>query len=381
MQSEISVETPGKTRYRKPKTFTEEEEVPVKKTVRQKNSKKKEIKSDKTVNEIEEKENTNEENLIHLRLASKEYSMISDATVEKSKRYIQVMDDFKYGYPSRTDKLCWWCCHSFDSHPIGAPRSFDEDKKQFKVIGCFCSFNCARSFVDKEAPPNVTTNDLLSMYKILTRKIKTSEEKKEKNNISTYENVHQTIHPAPDRYTLKAFGGNLSIEEFRESFRHLKEYNKIYGPLIPWAMYYDEIIGSRRTVMVKGVRKNLEIRKAVEDPEDELSALYDTSKAKKSSEKDYSDKVLNRMKSLGISDALEDLEKEKSKKNSSIENLNMFGDFGISLQKKETIVKKESKPRKSTPKNSKKQLEKDDDTNKSTGKKERKSITELFQMV
>jgi hypothetical protein len=111
--------------------------------------------------------------------------------------------------------VCWWCCHSFESLPIGLPEKYYENI--FYVIGYFCSFNCAMSY-------NLSLND----YKIWER-ISLLYFLKQYININT----EKTIIMAPPRCMLKIFGGILSIEEFREkSIIFKRQFRNIIFPII-----------------------------------------------------------------------------------------------------------------------------------------------------
>src|SRR6185312_11606305 len=46
----------------------------------------------------------------------------------------------------RVKTWCWWCCHPFDSFPVYLPVKYHPKTKQFKVKGCFCSFNCVMAY-------------------------------------------------------------------------------------------------------------------------------------------------------------------------------------------------------------------------------------------
>ena len=67
--------------------------------------------------------------------------------------YFPLLARFNEVYPAKTDVLCWWCCHNFDTHPIGIPMKYDEHEDVFKVIGCFCSLNCAFAHSKMEKLP------------------------------------------------------------------------------------------------------------------------------------------------------------------------------------------------------------------------------------
>ena len=117
----------------------------------------------------------------------------------------------------KTDISCWWCCHQFDTFPVCAPFKYDIKSKVFKVKGCFCSFNCAKAYIDTDRM--IRDKSLLNLLKkILT------------------EDISYNIKKALPREILKKFGGPMSIQEYRESFNMLDKYSvntypMIYSPL------------------------------------------------------------------------------------------------------------------------------------------------------
>ena len=96
-------------------------------------------------------------------------------------------------------KLCWWCCHSWEGEEYHLPYKIDPKTKQKKTMGQFCSWNCMVAHVyDKYNDHKIGTFKSLiaSSHKEFTGKLK--------------------IPPsAPDRLCLKAFGGTMDIDEFR----------------------------------------------------------------------------------------------------------------------------------------------------------------------
>ncbi len=205
-------------------------------------------------------ENEQATNLVDLEVSSSEYTLLSATVDEKhEKKYFQVLEQFQHGYPKLTDVACWWCCHQFDTEPIGVPSRFDQQNKQFTVVGCFCSYNCARTFVETEKRSECKWM-LVRMYKELTGKSVTQQQ------------FDEQIPPASPRFTLKMFGGKLSIQEYRATFTSGTTYRECFLPMMPWGMFYDEM-NKKQTVVVNGIRKTLEIRKAkpTRDYEDDIT--------------------------------------------------------------------------------------------------------------
>ena len=95
---------------------------------------------------------------------------------------------------------CYWCCHSIDNN-YGMPYNYDTINDTFYTLGSFCSLQCANAY-------NFSTNsgsdkvwEINSWIQMIARRF----------------GINNIIRPAPCRYLLKMFGGNLSIEEFREA--------------------------------------------------------------------------------------------------------------------------------------------------------------------
>lgn len=100
----------------------------------------------------------------------------------------------------RTDVLCWHCCHPFDTQPLPLPIKYDEKRDTYKVHGIFCSWGCMKRFNLESSNylKNVTMSHISIMKKKWTGDGKTAH-----------------ILPSPPRCALKAFGGWMTIDEFR----------------------------------------------------------------------------------------------------------------------------------------------------------------------
>lgn len=102
-------------------------------------------------------------------------------------------------WPASTTVHCYWCCHQFKGTPVGIPLSYCEDSRKFMVYGCFCSCECAAAY-------NLDSKE--SADEIMTRHAYL--------NMMAHELGHtRSVRPAPDRLTLKMFGGPFDIDEFR----------------------------------------------------------------------------------------------------------------------------------------------------------------------
>lgn len=95
---------------------------------------------------------------------------------------------------------CFWDTCSFDSPPIHIPKKIKDDK--IYVYGCFCSPECALSYLKQE---NLDSSTMWHRYSLLNIIY---------GNIYNYE---KNIKPAPNPfYTLDKYYGNFTISEWRK---------------------------------------------------------------------------------------------------------------------------------------------------------------------
>ena len=124
----------------------------------------------------------------------------------------KILGEFsKETWPEKTDLCCWWCCNQFKTVPTGVPYSYNKTTNKFKIYGCMCSFECACSYIFS----NYNDNKTWDKYTLL---------------ILMYNKIFncgiRKIKLAPPRETLQMFGGNLTIDEFRNN-------NKVINIKIP----------------------------------------------------------------------------------------------------------------------------------------------------
>ena len=116
-------------------------------------------------------------------------------------------------WPESTSLYCWWCCSPFTNMPCALPIRKKEEN--FTVMGCFCSPECAASW-NFDNSENEDKWERYSLLNILYKK--------------TFEDMNINIKLAAPRQSLKIFGGNLTIEEFRKNNIN---YNKIFKIVMP----------------------------------------------------------------------------------------------------------------------------------------------------
>ena len=140
----------------------------------------------------------------------------------------ELLPEFKCGYTSTTNVHCWWCCHQFDTKPIGIPNHIQRIQKHgaddvtdfegnytdlerliFYMYGCFCSFSCALAYLHNERNKSNQSRYLLNLlhHKLTGYRVQ--------------------LKPAPPRQSLAIFGGYLTIEQFREKSTKISKNFKI----------------------------------------------------------------------------------------------------------------------------------------------------------
>ncbi|AGE49128.1 MYM-type zinc finger with FCS sequence motif [Acanthocystis turfacea Chlorella virus Br0604L] len=117
--------------------------------------------------------------------------------------------------PLDCSRLCWHCCHPWQGEAIPYPFAYDDRTKKFKVGGQFCSFECIKGYSRDTVSVAVSGIHLMNIRhyrKVLTGRT-------------------DPFMPAPPKIVLRAFGGNLTIEEFRKPAPNI-EYTMNYGSTV-----------------------------------------------------------------------------------------------------------------------------------------------------
>ena len=143
-------------------------------------------------------------------------SKTSTSNVEKC--LIQLDESNKTSmWPQSTSIHCWWCAHSFDGPPCSLPCDYKDNI--FKVLGIFCSPECAASYNFDDTQSGYDIWERYSLLNFLYKKIYND------NNIK--------IKLAPPKQTLHMFGGHLSIKDFRlNNINYNNTYKLVIPPLV-----------------------------------------------------------------------------------------------------------------------------------------------------
>lgn len=118
-----------------------------------------------------------------------------------------------YNVNTDNDTSCWWCKHPYKGDKVELYTKYYDGV--FYGYGCFCSFECREAY-------NIDLND---------------EEVFKRSSLSKFHyyktfGEFKNIKKADDWKILKAFGGNVSINEFRNNFLEKNDYKYLKPPMI-----------------------------------------------------------------------------------------------------------------------------------------------------
>jgi len=130
----------------------------------------------------------------------------------KSSLLVQFKDSSEVkSIPHTSDSACLWCCHTFTNRPVVLPMR--DTGEYLDVTGNFCSPECACAYLfDMRQDAHTRWEQLALLYRVYA------------------EACQGKIHPAPSRNIIKLFGGNLSIQEYRQLLRSHKVRVDIHLP-------------------------------------------------------------------------------------------------------------------------------------------------------
>lgn len=112
--------------------------------------------------------------------------------------------------PDKTNIHCFWCKHQFENNPLGCPVKHylnDNGESIYEVYKIVCSFPCMKAHLN-----------FVKKYNIDEHIYRESDTLINQMYIDIYDEppYKGEINPAPDWESLKMFGGQYEIEEFRK---------------------------------------------------------------------------------------------------------------------------------------------------------------------
>jgi len=102
---------------------------------------------------------------------------------------------------NKNNSHCFWCCHSIQGNVYGLPYNYDSINDTYYILGSFCSFQCVNAYNFSVNANSDKVWEINSWIQMIAKKC----------------GFPDVIRPAPSRYLLKTFGGNLTIEDFRNT--------------------------------------------------------------------------------------------------------------------------------------------------------------------
>lgn len=167
-------------------------------------------------NESDAKENNND-NLFKLEKDNRIFELENEIKKLKKKINKNIFDCKESVYQVKFDNKstcnCWWCKHSFDNSKIELPINYYNNT--FYTYGIFCSYECCQAYnIDLNDENVFKRSSLLKFHYYKT--------------FGEFKNIKK----AKDWKILSLFGGNVSIEEFRNSFENINDYNYLKPPMI-----------------------------------------------------------------------------------------------------------------------------------------------------
>ena len=118
--------------------------------------------------------------------------------------------EMEFSYKTENNHTCWNCFHSIEKEMKSIPLKYEDNV--FYIYGYFCTLGCCLRYIIENFHGNElwTKNELFHFY---CREIY---------------NKNVEISIPPNKFALRKFGGNLTIEEYRSN----NEYKEINMPII-----------------------------------------------------------------------------------------------------------------------------------------------------
>lgn len=159
-------------------------------------------------------------------------NVLDTETTHRSSIYRHSLYEFEEALPWPPAQYegicCWHCCHPppAEAKPICIPNSYDRKKDLYHVFGFFCSLSCAKSYLVEHAA--LAAGEKLLLLQFLA--------------VKHFGYGGELAAPAPPRHRLKMFGGDLSIEAFRQEHVYLTK--TLSPPLISTPEVYERLTAS-----------------------------------------------------------------------------------------------------------------------------------------
>ena len=118
---------------------------------------------------------------------------------------VQCFNDGRW--PERSDLLCWWCLHKFDTRPFPCPVRYNAFDGKYTVRGVFCGPSCAKAWAIHDGKFTNIANVIINIDMLAAQRGYAKGGKMKWVHVSA----------APPRQCLQIFIGEdgMTIEQFR----------------------------------------------------------------------------------------------------------------------------------------------------------------------
>lgn len=146
-------------------------------------------------------------------------------------RRTQPVADVDQKWPQASGLLCWHCCHGFAHVPSLLPVNCDEKTGVFVFTGNFCSWNCVKQYAfelqkRERAPPGVAYIGMLTFLTCF-RTTECDDTLAHEAGLCSCVEEFSSVPPARPRECLEAFGGTVTLEEYRRGFLCIMDYDRV----------------------------------------------------------------------------------------------------------------------------------------------------------
>lgn len=124
-----------------------------------------------------------------------DYNNVADFQCEN-----EILNNKENAINEHKNQCCFWCCHDIEFKIYGMPLSYNSINDTYTLYGSFCSLQCANAYNFSVHNGSDKVWEINSMIQMLGKRY----------------GFQNFIRPAPSKYLLKMFNGNLDIKEFRE---------------------------------------------------------------------------------------------------------------------------------------------------------------------
>jgi len=167
-------------------------------------------------NKVDELEEKNETSSNKKNCNNNQQTLYNENTKSIWSKLEKLSNNLHYNNICNKKSACFYCTYDFDNVPISIPKH--ELNNTYYVYGCFCSPECACSYLmEEKGIDSATRFERYFLLNYIYCKIY---------------NYNKNIKPAPNPYyTLDKFYGNLTIQEYRQLLKNERMLLVIDKPL------------------------------------------------------------------------------------------------------------------------------------------------------